>query len=588
MLKVENYARIRRAHRDGMSIREIARTFHRSRRKIREVLKNPEPRPYTRSKAVSCPKLTEDFQRVIEDILKQDEEAPRKQRHTASAIFRRLVSDGYEGSYHQVRRFVAKHRRNERETFIPLCHDPGQRAEADFGHIYVDFPEGRQQVAVLIITWAYSNATFAIAVPSEKVESILYGTVEAFEFFGVVPKELWWDNPKTVAKSILKGRQRELNDHYLALSSHYNFEPLFCMPAKGNEKPHVENRVKLLQRWWATPVPRVANLDELNDLLRRRCQQDQQRTVTGRSESIETRFAHERALAIPLPARRFDTSVPCERKVDKYQIVVLDKNRYSVPRRYAFQTVTVKSFTDRIEIVSLDQTIARHERCYGQGEQVLDPLHYLVTLGRKPACLDHTDVYRSWRLPADFTQLRQELEARHGRLPGARQYIRVLQLLAEHPLDRVRRAIVAGRREGVVAADAIRNRCSQWQVAESLGAQRNTSDEQQVSTAIVPSVQVPLPDLSKFDRLLIQGGPEDDQHPTRSTTAFEGESQAASLTNYVGRVHQVGTGGSRERPGLLGLLAQADGIGIEYTCGQCAAGPDQASGVSSPQGFGNV
>ena len=49
MLTVEDYGRIRRAHRDSMSIRAIARTFHHSRRKIREVLANPEPRPYSRA-----------------------------------------------------------------------------------------------------------------------------------------------------------------------------------------------------------------------------------------------------------------------------------------------------------------------------------------------------------------------------------------------------------------------------------------------------------------------------------------------------------------------------------------------------------
>ena len=49
MLTVEDYARIRRAHRDGMTIRAIARQFGHSRRKIREVLKEPEPRGYTRS-----------------------------------------------------------------------------------------------------------------------------------------------------------------------------------------------------------------------------------------------------------------------------------------------------------------------------------------------------------------------------------------------------------------------------------------------------------------------------------------------------------------------------------------------------------
>jgi len=45
MLTVDEYGRLRRAHRDGMSIREIARTFRHSRRKVRQVLAEPEPKP---------------------------------------------------------------------------------------------------------------------------------------------------------------------------------------------------------------------------------------------------------------------------------------------------------------------------------------------------------------------------------------------------------------------------------------------------------------------------------------------------------------------------------------------------------------
>lgn len=43
------------------------------------------------------------------------------------------------------------HRRSEQETFIPLDHEAGQRIEADFGEIQVDFPEGRRKVNVLIL-----------------------------------------------------------------------------------------------------------------------------------------------------------------------------------------------------------------------------------------------------------------------------------------------------------------------------------------------------------------------------------------------------------------------------------------------------
>jgi transposase len=74
-----------------------------------------------------------------------------------------------------------------------LGHLPGQRLAADFGHIQVDFPEGRRPVPFLVATWAYSNAPFVVAFPFERTEAILEGLVAAFEFFQVVPKELWWD-----------------------------------------------------------------------------------------------------------------------------------------------------------------------------------------------------------------------------------------------------------------------------------------------------------------------------------------------------------------------------------------------------------
>ena len=284
MLTVEDYAEIRRAHRDGMSIRAIAKQYHRSRRKIREALKAPEPEPYTRTKTPAAPKLGA-FIPVIDEILDADQSAPPKQRHTAAQLFRRIVKEGYSGGYDQVRRYVAKHRIRERETFLPLDHAPGQRAEADFGHIYVDFPEGRRMVNVLLLTWAHSYRPFAIALPTERVEAILHGMVEAFEFFGTVPRELWWDNPTTVATAILTGRQRTLHPRYQALASHYNFNPLFCMPARGNEKPYVENRVKNLQRRWATPVPQVRDIAELNTYLRECCEQDLERVATGQSQS---------------------------------------------------------------------------------------------------------------------------------------------------------------------------------------------------------------------------------------------------------------------------------------------------------------
>ena len=134
MLKVDDYRRIRRAHRDGMSIREIARVLHHSRHKIRKVLQNATPEPYTLQAPRLKRKLTEPFQYLMDAILQEDDGAPRKQRHTAKRIFDRLQAEhDYTGGYDTVRRYVNALKGNHRETFMPLAHEAGQRAESEAG-----------------------------------------------------------------------------------------------------------------------------------------------------------------------------------------------------------------------------------------------------------------------------------------------------------------------------------------------------------------------------------------------------------------------------------------------------------------------
>ena len=315
--------------------------------------------------------------------------------------------------------------KRKQETFIPLGHLPGQRLEADFGHIHVDFPDGRQLVSFLVTTWAYSNYPFVLALPFERTEAILEGMVQAFEFFGCVPKEVWWDNPKTVATLILEGRERQIHPRYAALASHYVFNPLFCTPARGNEKPDAESTVKAVQRRFSTPVPRVADLDELNRHFRQRCQAERERTVQSLSGPflIGTRFAEEQAAAAPLPDRRFDTCVirPTA-SVDKYQTVAFDRNRYSVPRPVAFQLVTVKGYVDRVVIVAGGQVVATHKRSLKPGPPILDPLHYLPTLGHKAGCVGPCSGLPGLEAPGLLhrvphragAELRGELPARGG------------------------------------------------------------------------------------------------------------------------------------------------------------------------------
>lgn len=496
MLTVDDYGRIRRAHCEGQSLRAIARTMGHSRRTIRKALARAEPAPY----ALSAPRPTpvlDPVRAVIDQILADDEHAPRKQRHTAMQIHRRLTAEhGYTGSYATVRRYVAGRRDDARETCPPLDHPPGLRLECDFGHFHIDLPEGRCNVPFLVCAWGYSNAPFALAVPTERVEAILAGMVAAFDFFDCVPREVWWDNPKTIATAILTGRERRFHDRWLALASYYCFEPRACMPARPQEKPRAEGRVKDVQKRFATPVPEVADLAELNQQLREWCLTDRKRTIQGHEGSIGERFAAEQAAALPLPPAPLEPVVYKPAVVSQYQQVRYDNVFYSVPRCAAFRTVTLKASIEHIEVLLNHQSIARHRRCYEPYAQVMDPYHYLGSLERRPADLDFARVYREWQLPAAFAQLREGLEQRHGPVAGRRRFVGVLALLQDHALETVTAAVQQALARGNFDTGALR-----------LEVERRSLRQQPLpAEPALPPVEVPAPDLQAYDQLLKRQG----------------------------------------------------------------------------------
>jgi transposase len=535
MLTVDDFAEIRRLHRNHLSARKIALQLGVGRDTVRKALANPEPVPYTLARPRPAPVFGA-FRQFVDDILTADKTAPTKQRHTAKQIYRRLVSEHeYTGGYDQVRRYLRRHRLDRRETFIPLEHPPGHRAEADFGHVYVDFPDGRRQVPVLIVTWSYSNCPFAVALPTERTEAILHGLVEAFAFFGCVPRELWWDNPRTVAVHILKGRERTLHPRCAALASHYTFAPRCCMPVTPTEKPRVEKRVFDLQRQWATPVPRAADLDELNTHLRRQYLAARDRSCGDNALSVAAMFERDRAAALPVPAHRFDACVIQPAQVDKYQTARFDRNSYSVPRRWAFRTVSVKGYVGRVEVVGDGATVATHARSYAGGQKILDPLHFLGVLERRPAALDHAPVYRDWQLPAAFAELRAALIGRLGSCVGTRHYIRVLQLLANHPVERlapvVSDCLVRGELDAATITAAAR--CPHHGDASPLS-------DSALSLALA-AVTVRPPDLAQFDRLLSRSPTEGDADECRDhAAAVEGQPEATEVADDALRVGEVG------------------------------------------------
>lgn len=240
------------------------------------------------------------------------------------------------------------------------------------------------------------------------------------------------------------------------------------------------------------------------------------------------RWEQERAAAAALPEYRFDPCIAQPAQVDKYQMAAFDGNRYSVPRLFAFQTVTVKGYVDRVQVVAGGEVIAEHRRSYSRGEQVLEPRHYLAILSRKPAYLDHTAVFRDWQLPPRFDELRSQLESRHGHRTGARQYARVLQLLGEHPVERIEQAIERGCSASVPCVDAILREAGRLRATALDGCAAPSIEPERI-----PPVNVPRPDLCRFDLLLSPGEPNDE---CQSTAVAQEQFEAVTFAGHECRI----------------------------------------------------
>lgn len=137
---MEQFEAIRRDFaREELSIRALARRHGVHRRAVRQALADPVPPPKRLPSSRPAPKLGA-YRSVIEDWLRADAAAPRKQRHTARRIWQRLVEEhGAEVSERQVDRYVAAARRRlgEVEAFVPLVADAGVEAEVDWGQAQV-------------------------------------------------------------------------------------------------------------------------------------------------------------------------------------------------------------------------------------------------------------------------------------------------------------------------------------------------------------------------------------------------------------------------------------------------------------------
>jgi hypothetical protein len=123
---------------------------------------------------------------------------------------------------------------------------------------------------------------------------------------------------------------------------------------------------------------------------------------------------------------------------------------------WAYHPGTIELFLDRVRILCEHRVVAIHVRCYQAGQFVLDPLHYLKLLERKPHRLDNARVFKGQPCGEAFDLMRTELEYRY-RQDGTRRYIKVLMLSTEYPEVEVKAAVERCVQRQVFSEDAVLN-----------------------------------------------------------------------------------------------------------------------------------
>lgn len=442
----------RKIRNEQVPLRQLERETGIHRKTLRKIRDNSQPPGYRRARPVPKSKIGPYLDR-IKDILESDKQMPKKQRHTAKKILEILRSEGFTGKYTIVKDAVRAIKSTSKEVFMPLSQRPGE-AQVDFGYAIANFDGILRKIAFFVMSLVHSDAMFVMAFPRECTEAFLEAHVRAFEFFGLVPKRISYDNTRVAITKILTGHKRKHTAEFKRLISHYLFDPHFCNVRRPNEKGVVEGSVKYSRLNFMVPVPQVKDYDDLNRLLRDCCQSDLERVLRGkRSLTKQQLLIEDRMAGIALPDDMFDYRRTASTFVSSESLVRYDTNDYSVPVRFAHHPVTVKASVSFIEIYRQDQLVASHGRCWDRERQIFEPMHYLALLERKPGSLDHARPLEEWHLPDCFNTYRRCLETHRDN--GTKEYIQILLLLNKYSATQISRAITKALNYRIYCYDAI-------------------------------------------------------------------------------------------------------------------------------------
>lgn len=294
----------------GMAIKQISRKTGLARNTVKKYI-HAEGSPCYQARP-SRPSKLDPYKAYIQERI----DAARPDWIPASVLYREIQAQGYTGKDRLLRLYLAKYKSAvPHDPIVRFETEPGQQMQVDFTIIH----RGPDALKAFVATLGNSRASYVYFYNHERTEAWIDGLKRSFDYFGGVPKEVLFDNAKTIMierDAYDKGHHR-WNPKLAALAEDYGFMPRVCRPYRAKTKGKVERFNRYLKESFIVPLKatlRAAGLQLdvptanayigpwLSDVANNR--------IHGTTGKIPNQLLHlEQAAFLPLPVSRGNQTI---------------------------------------------------------------------------------------------------------------------------------------------------------------------------------------------------------------------------------------------------------------------------------------
>ncbi|MFJ9552084.1 IS21 family transposase [Streptomyces erythrochromogenes] len=362
MLKVEDWAEIRRLHRaEGVPIKEIARRLGVARNTVRAALNSDRPPKYERAPRGS---VADGFEPQIRALLNEWPRMP------APVIAERI---GWPYSMTPLKKRLARIR-PEYVGIDPVdrvAYEPGEIAQCDlwFPETKVQVGAGQERVLpVLVMTLGFSRFMTATMIPSRQAGDILSGMWSLIGGIGRVTKTLVWDRESAI------GGTGKVTAPAAAFAGTLATRIKLAPPRDPEYKGIVERANQYLEtsflpgRGFASPAD--FNQQRAEWLVKANARTV--RSIQGRPvDLLQTDYL----AMIPLPPVRPPVGLNARVRLSRDYYVCVDTVDYSVDPHAIGRFVDVSASPHEVTVVCDGQIVALHQRSWAKQAVITDPVH---------------------------------------------------------------------------------------------------------------------------------------------------------------------------------------------------------------------